>query len=624
MKKTVFLLTFLLCYNYCISQNTAKLDSLRKELSNHKVNDSIRFELLIETFNLEFKHNLDSALVISNEAYSLSKILKNRRYEALALIHQAMYFGKNKLYDSALKLALEASGLSQTHSPKEEQIFIKSELSSYYRVTNETDKALEIMLEIIDLVEKNQASSNKARYYFEVGNTYGSMEDYTNAQIYFIRAMKISEEVEYTPGIMASKSALMEVYYMNNDLNALYKVYNELYTFYISSEDHLKLNKIKMFKGFGLVKEHKYIQALSFLEKAYIGSNRIGDIQSKKRIAEKLITTHTALQNFEKADEFDKVYRQLQDSLDNDKRLLLTEELKEKYETEKITQEKEQAEINEQFAQELAVKNRKLFIASIIGSASLLFLALIFIYQIQLKKRAELSEAKLSESENRLQLERKLNDAEMKALRSQMNPHFLFNAFNSIQEFIILNDRELASDYLGKFADLMRLYLDQSKEKLISLENEISTTSLYLELEKIRFEETLTCEIKVAKDIDTTMKELPPMLIQPFIENSLKHGLFHKKENRQLKVNFTLENQTLICTIADNGIGRKQSAILNANRLKKHKSFATSATQNRIELLNVGRSEDITLHIFDLIDDKGKALGTRVEIKIPKHESNNY
>jgi LytS/YehU family sensor histidine kinase len=436
--------------------------------------------------------------------------------------------------------------------------------------------------------------------------------------------MKISEEVEYTPGIMASKSALMEVYYMNNDLNALYKVYNELYAFYISSEDHLKLNKIKMFKGFGLVKEHKYIQALSFLEKAYIGSNRIGDIQSKKRIAEKLITTHTALQNFEKADEFDKVYRQLQDSLDNDKRLLLTEELKEKYETEKITQEKEQAEINEQFAQELAVKNRKLFIASIIGSASLLFLALIFIYQIQLKKRAELSEAKLSESENRLQLERKLNDAEMKALRSQMNPHFLFNAFNSIQEFIILNDRELASDYLGKFADLMRLYLDQSKEKLISLENEISTTSLYFELEKIRFEETLTYEIKVAKDIDTTMKELPPMLIQPFIENSLKHGLFHKKENRQLKVNFTLENQTLICTIADNGIGRKQSAILNANRLKKHKSFATSATQNRIELLNVGRSEDITLHIFDLIDDKGKALGTRVEIKIPKHESNNY
>ena len=111
---------------------------------------------------------------------------------------------------------------------------------------------------------------------------------------------------------------------------------------------------------------------------------------------------------------------------------------------------------------------------------------------MQLKKRAELAELKLKESESKIGLERKLNDAEMKALKSQMNPHFLFNAFNSIQEFIILNNRELASDYLGKFADLMRLYLDHSREKLITLESEISTTNLYLELEK----SILTIEFK--------------------------------------------------------------------------------------------------------------------------------
>ena len=293
------------------------------------------------------------------------------------------------------------------------------------------------------------------------------------------------------------------------------------------------------------------------------------------------------------------------------------EEMETKYETAKITQEKEQAETNEAFAKKLAVKNRNLFIASILGGSALLLLALFFIYQQQLRKRAELAEVKLTESENKLKLERKINDAEMKALKSQMNPHFLFNAFNSIQEFIILNNRELASDYLGKFADLMRLYLDHSREKSISLENEISTTSLYLELEKIRFEDTLNYAVNVAENIDTAMVQIPPMLVQPFIENSLKHGLLHKKEDRQLKVDFYFENQTLVCAIEDNGIGREKSAMLNKNKLKKHKSFATSATQNRIELLNIGREKDITLRIIDLKDDDNLALGTRVEIKIP-------
>ncbi|MEZ4915550.1 MAG: histidine kinase, partial [Chitinophagales bacterium] len=216
-------------------------------------------------------------------------------------------------------------------------------------------------------------------------------------------------------------------------------------------------------------------------------------------------------------------------------------------------------------------------------------------------------------------LERQLNQAELKALKSQMNPHFLFNAFNSIQEYIILNNRELASDYLGKFADLMRIYLDHSREKLITLEDEIKASELYLSLEKIRFEDELNYSVSKAKNIDETQVSIPPMLIQPFIENALKHGLLHKKGEKKLNVFFsTNEKQDVICTIEDNGIGRKASAMLQQNNMKKHKSFATSATQNRIELLNMGRQADISLQIEDLSNDKGEATGTKVTLIIPK------
>lgn len=620
MKKIIFCCILALIIANSYGQNQVKLDSLKQELNNYKQTDSLRFNLLIETFRLEFNHNLDSALLLANEALSISQILNNKRLEAIALIHKAMYYGKNKLYDDALTLAIEAAKLSKDYSSKEEQIFIESELSSYYRTTGDPENALKINLEILELIKNDSPSPNKARYYFETGNAYGTLEDYENAEKYFSEAIQISQEIGFTPGIMAGKSTLMEVYYMNNECSKLYPLYEELFTYYSQSSDNAKLGKIKMFKGFCLAQNHDYRSALPLLKESFNIYLKVGDKQSQKRIAEKLIITHAALQNFEEADKMQTTFDKLEDDLDNEKRVNLTEELKEKYETDILRQEKEQAELNESYANQLASKNKKLFIASLVGGGALLLLAMFFIYQMQLKKRAEIAELKLFETENKLNLERQLNHAELKALKSQMNPHFLFNAFNSIQEYIILNNRELASDYLGKFADLMRIYLNHSREKLITLEDEIKASELYLSLEKIRFEDELNYAINVDKNIDETHISIPPMLIQPFIENALKHGLLHKKKNKNLQLTFELDkDKAVICTIEDNGVGRKASAMLQSNNLKKHKSFATSATQNRIELLNVGREEDITLKIIDLEDEDGNALGTKVIIRIPKN-----
>ncbi|WP_290799953.1 sensor histidine kinase [Flavobacterium sp.] len=199
-------------------------------------------------------------------------------------------------------------------------------------------------------------------------------------------------------------------------------------------------------------------------------------------------------------------------------------------------------------------------------------------------------------------------------LKSQMNPHFIFNALNSIQEYIVLNQKHLASSYLAKFADLIRAYLNHSSKGYISLKEEIECLNIYLELEKLRFEEKFTYVIAIG-DVNEEIK-IPTMLIQPYVENAIKHGLLHKKEDRKLRVTFRmlLEEQMLQCVIIDNGIGREKATQL---RQKKHLSFATQANQNRLELLNFGKEKKIGVTIEDVLNENNEIQGTKVILLIP-------
>lgn len=212
-----------------------------------------------------------------------------------------------------------------------------------------------------------------------------------------------------------------------------------------------------------------------------------------------------------------------------------------------------------------------------------------------------------------------LRSSQLSALKVQMNPHFIFNALNSIQEFILLNEKRLANAFLGKFADLMRLTLDMSNEKQVELVEELKVLRLYLELEAVRFEDTFEYTIDIHPEIDPEEILIPSMLIQPYIENAIKHGLLHKKENRKLQVSFSKSSSSdlLCCEVVDNGIGRKASWELKSKRKTQHKSFAMSATRKRLELLNHGRKAAILVSISDLEDSQGNALGTRVYLKIP-------
>ncbi len=216
-------------------------------------------------------------------------------------------------------------------------------------------------------------------------------------------------------------------------------------------------------------------------------------------------------------------------------------------------------------------------------------------------------------------ISKKLVFSQLEALRSQMNPHFIFNALNSIQEYIVFNNKELASSYLVKFSRLIRIYLEHSQQNEIVLKEEISALKIYLELEKIRFEDVLDYELNIDKNLSLEQIKIPSLFIQPYVENAIKHGLLHKLEDRNLKVSFEEEksNNYLVCIIEDNGIGRQASAEINKYKTNQHQSFATSANEKRLELINLDRVQKIVVEIVDLFSNENEAKGTKVIIKIP-------
>jgi ligand-binding sensor domain-containing protein len=221
----------------------------------------------------------------------------------------------------------------------------------------------------------------------------------------------------------------------------------------------------------------------------------------------------------------------------------------------------------------------------------------------------------------RTEFEKKLANVEMSALLSQMNPHFLFNCLNSIDSYIIRNESTKASEYLNNFARLIRLIFQNSRSNYISLKDELETLDLYLQMESLRFRNKFSYEICVDQEVDPSSIDIPPMLIQPYVENAIWHGLMHKSDatERRVALNISRDNGRLVCVIQDNGIGREKAQEIKAKRPSPNgkKSMGMQITKDRIEMINKMYNSTTTVNVIDLKEASGEAAGTRVELTIP-------
>jgi LytS/YehU family sensor histidine kinase len=220
------------------------------------------------------------------------------------------------------------------------------------------------------------------------------------------------------------------------------------------------------------------------------------------------------------------------------------------------------------------------------------------------------------ESKQKLMLERSnriATNAQLKAIRAQMNPHFIFNAINSIQYLVLQNEKLKSYDYLESFSSLVRMTLDYSEREFITLGEEISFLELYLQLESLRFEENFQFELTSDEGIQACT--IPSLVVQPFVENAIKHGLLHKMGEKKLTIKFTkLEENRLKCIVIDNGVGRDQVRKIMKRRGNKHTSFSMNAIKNRMLMLSEQLDIESRYEIEDLHDENGQPQGTKVII----------
>lgn len=214
-------------------------------------------------------------------------------------------------------------------------------------------------------------------------------------------------------------------------------------------------------------------------------------------------------------------------------------------------------------------------------------------------------------------LQRELAESRLNALRAQMDPHFIFNAITTIQHFILNNEKLAALSYLDELSNLIRKFLEHSRRPRISLTEEIELLIAYINLESMRFSDKFGFMMNVDDDIDMDNIEIPSMLIQPYVENAIKHGLMHKTEYGTLSIHISSRENVLVCVVEDNGIGRAASKKINQWREKEHNSIGMEVTKERLEILNVTYNRNFNVEVIDLHNEDGDAIGTRVVLYIP-------
>lgn len=217
-----------------------------------------------------------------------------------------------------------------------------------------------------------------------------------------------------------------------------------------------------------------------------------------------------------------------------------------------------------------------------------------------------------------LDFDQQLAQIQMTALRAQMNPHFIFNCLNSIQLYTTNNNAAKASDYLNRFSQLIRLVLENSRSERVPLGNELEALRLYLEMEAMRFKDKLRFTVEMDKELDADLIEIPPLLLQPYVENAIWHGLMHKPEGGHVHVKVEpIQTDGLRITITDDGIGRAKAAELKSKSATRHKSFGMKVTGERIALINRLYQTQTQVQVHDLVDDTGQPGGTEVVLEIP-------
>lgn len=435
------------------------------------------------------------------------------------------------------------------------------------------DKSLLYLDKSIALKKKNSTPFKLISAYNNKAFTLSLLKRYKKAEIFVRKSIKIADSL-----------------HLENET---------IYPYSTLSEILLDQNKIK--------------EGELWMEKSITLSKKYDDLSLVEKNLDLLYKVNYEKGNYKKALNYNKRRNVVMDSIRSKRKKNEENKLAIEYQTKKKNAAIEKLSQENKIKEVELKKSKQLQLALLV--TALLAIAILALLWSRYKNKRKTDELLKKAMESNF--ERKLADSELQALRAQMNPHFLFNCLNSINSFIIKNDQEQASEYLTKFSKLIRLVLSNSKLSKVTLANELEALKLYIEMEALRFNDKFEYKIIVDNEIEKDYIEIPPLLMQPYVENSIWHGLMHKTDALgKLLIHVKLENNNLICIIEDNGIGREAALKRKSKSAEKRKSFGMNITKERLKYINHKSKETTFVNIEDLVDQNKKSLGTRVLIKI--------
>ena len=536
-------------------------------------------------------------------------------YIGIGILHQH----KGQI-DKALDAYFQALRIAEKIDDKPLIITAKLNVATIY-YDHQPDKLKSSdFLELLDLTRVIGDQLREMSVLEWLGYLKADSSEFEESVAYFNQGLKVNESVRDQNSAILLLQGISYAYNLAGDHEQSITTNNKIIELARSSGYELYLPSMYVNNVSNYLALGRYREAIQDGLLAVKAGKKSGQIELYHKVLQDMAVAYKQLNMPGKAYETQLEYSRLSKTILDAEKSRQLAEMQTKYET-----ESKQSEIEllsrEAAIQKLQLAKQEYFLAGLIILILVIIGGAVLIYrQRQLRQQQAITDLELEETKKRLVVEQQYRASELKALRSQMNPHFVFNALNSIQEYIMFNEKKLAGKYLGKFADLMRIYLNHSQARAISVAEEVEALNLYLELEKLRFEDALTYEVIMEEGTDNDQIKLPALLLQPYVENALKHGLLHKKTDRKLTVRFSyLEAEAVLrCEVIDNGVGRVNSAARNQSRDARHKPFATNAIKSRIELINYNSEKPVVEQIEDLYDDAGNAMGTHVMISVPK------
>ncbi len=438
-----------------------------------------------------------------------------------------------------------------------------------------------------------------------IGNVYFKKREYPKALDFYTRALKISEEINDKRSISSALGNIGRVYAADSNYKQAMDNFNSVLKQSEKMGNQAEVAKYVYNIGQVYMDEKKYKDAEKYITKSVKLADSIKNKDVSDEGTERLSELYAETGQWEKAYDTYKKYTVSKDSLINEDKSKQIGKLEAKYEYDKqLTLQQAETEKNKAIA-DASTKKQRLILFLVIAVAGLITLISILIFRLWRTTRKE-----------KMNVEKQKVAMELKALRAQMNPHFIFNAINSIQHFILNNDSKAAHLHLTRFSQLIRKVLENSRFESISLAEEIKMLELYLELESLRFSSKFNYKISVDTSINPENVLISPLIIQPFVENAIWHGLMHLKERQgELLIGFEKINGSLKCTINDNGIGRKRSMELKKGT--SHESMGLSIAKERLQIVNMLNKAKTSVNLIDKTNTDGSPSGTIVELFMP-------